>query len=178
MATSQVRMFSLINVAPEGLVVTRIPEELNPKYYDEPRIAELFHKFHGQCLGLKIRLSKELVGDLGSKPLEATLKIAERLKCPVVVHTTNPPIPPAEIAGMLRPGDVYCHVFQGIRRHRLSWPDGKVCSLNPGDARSGVEYYLTLRMGGRIFHSKCMQKQAIWRTVLNPDIIGSDAHES
>ena len=124
-ATSQVRIFSFINISPGGLICTRYAEQLDPQYYDEPRIAELFHRYRGQCLGLKIRLSKDIVGSLGSKPLEHTLQIADRLGCSVTVHTTNPPIPPDEIAAMLRPGDVYCHMYQGVGDTILG-SDGKV----------------------------------------------------
>jgi dihydroorotase len=110
---SRVRIFSYVNIAPGGLIVTRYAEELDPKYYDEPQLADLLDRHRGQCLGLKLRLSKEIVGKLGKQPLARTLEIADRLKCGITVHTTNPPIPPEEIAGMLRPGDVYCHMYQG-----------------------------------------------------------------
>ena len=145
------------------------PEEINPKYYDEPRIAELFHRHRGQCLGLKIRLSKDIVGDLGGKPLERTLQIAERLKCPVVVHTTNPPIPPEQIAGMLRPGDVYCHVYQGTG-DTIIGSDGKVRSQLFNAQRAGVLF--DTANGRKNFSFQVAQ--AALAGGFPPDIISSD----
>jgi dihydroorotase len=168
-ATSQVRVFSFVNVAPAGLIATRFPEEINPKYYDEARIAELFHRYPGKCLGLKIRLSKEIVGDLGGKPLECTLQIAERLKCPVVVHTTNPPILPEQIAGMLRPGDVYCHVYQGSGDTIIA-SDGKVRPQLFSARKAGVLFDTA---NGRKNFSFRVAKAAL-DGGFPPDIISSD----
>jgi len=59
-ATSEARIFSFMNIAPAGLIATRFAEEISPQYYDEPRIEELYYRHRGQCLGLKIRLSKDI----------------------------------------------------------------------------------------------------------------------
>jgi predicted amidohydrolase len=168
-ATSQVRVFSFINISPEGLIVTRYPEELNPQYCDEARITELFQRYRGQCVGLKIRLSKELVGDLGGRPLEHTLQLAERIGCAVTVHTTNPPIPPEAIAGMLRPGDVYCHMYQGIGE-TIVGGDGKVRPKLYDARRKGVIFDTA---NGRKNFSFRVAKAALSEGFL-PDIISSD----
>ena len=111
--TSTTRLFGFVNICSGGLIATRYSEELNPKYFDEAAIGELLSRYPGKLLGIKVRVSKEIVGSWGIKVLEATLEIAQRLNCPVVVHTTNPVVAPEKIAAMLRPGDVYCHAHQG-----------------------------------------------------------------
>jgi len=168
-AVSQVRIFSFINISPGGLICTRYAEQLDPQYYDEPRIAELFHRYRGQCLGLKIRLSKEIVGSLGSEPLERTLQIADRLGCSVTVHTTNPPVPPDEIAGMLRPADVYCHMYQGVGDTILG-SDGKVRAGLYDARRRGVVFDSA---NGRKNFSFCVAREALAEG-FPPDIISSD----
>jgi len=168
-AASQVRIFSFINISPEGLIVSRYPEQLNPSHYDEARITELFHRYQGQCLGLKIRLSKEIVGGLGGKPLERTLQIAERLGCAITVHTTNPPVPPEEIAKMLRPRDVYCHMYQGSG-DTIIGADGKVRPKLYDARRRGVIFDTA---NGRRNFSFRVAKAALDEGFL-PDIISSD----
>jgi dihydroorotase len=168
-ATSQARIFSFINISPAGLVCSRYAEELNPQYYDEPRLAELFQKYRAQCLGLKIRLSKETAGPLGSKPLECTLRIAERLGCGVTVHTTNPPVPPEEIARMLRPADVYCHMYQGAGE-TLTDRDGKVRPGLHEARRRGVVFDTA---NGRKNFSLRIARAALAEGFA-PDIISSD----
>ena len=166
---SQVRILSFVNISPGGLIATRYAEELNPSYYDEPRIAELLRRYPGQCLGLKIRLSKELVGALGSKPLECTLQIAERLGCAVTVHTTNPPIAPDEIAAMLRAGDVYCHVYQGSG-DTIIGANGK---LRPGLDQARQRGVIFDTANGRKNFSLRVAEKALDEGFL-PDIISSD----
>ena len=112
-ARSVVRIKSFLHVSPAGLTTVRYPENADPCYYDPVRAAELFARYRGELLGLKIRQSRSIVGALGLAPLRATLQMAESLGCPVVVHVTDPPGSSGEIADLLRPGDVFCHVFHG-----------------------------------------------------------------
>jgi dihydroorotase len=168
-AVSQVRIFSFVNISPAGLIATRYPEQLDPRFYDEPRIAELFHRYRGQCLGLKIRLSREIVGTLGSKPLESTLQIANRLGCAVTVHTTNPPIPPEQIAAMLRPGDVYCHMYHGVG-DTIIGSEGKIPAGFYDARKRGVLFDTA---NGRKNFSLRIAKAALAEGFL-PDIISSD----
>jgi dihydroorotase len=166
---SRVRLFSFINIAPDGLIVTRLVEELDPRHYDEPRIAELLDRYRGQCLGLKLRFSKELVGDLGAKPLDRTLEVAERLKCMLTVHTTNPPMTPEDIAGRLRPGDVYCHMYQGTGA-TIVGSNGRVGARLLAARRAGVIFDTA---NGRMNFSFRVAQAALADGFL-PDIISSD----
>jgi dihydroorotase len=112
--TSQLRTFAYLHASPAGLAtLVRCLEPVDPKLYDEKRVSHLLETYKSHLVGLKIRQSKEIVGDLGVEPLAATIRIAEKIGCRVVVHTTNPPGEVEEILSLLRPGDVYTHVFQG-----------------------------------------------------------------
>jgi predicted amidohydrolase len=168
-ATSKVRLFAFINICSAGLIATRYPEELNPKYYDEAAIGELLNRYRGKALGIKVRASKELVGELGIKPLEATLEIARRLNCPVVVHTTNPAASPEKIAGMLRPGDVYCHAHQG-EGETIIGANGKVRPALFDAQKAGVVFDAC---NGRNNFSFKVAQAALADGFL-PDVISSD----
>lgn len=167
--TSRMRIFSFMNVSPVGLPTIRYHEELNPKYYDEENIFKLYNQHPGQCLGLKLRLSKEVVGELGSKPLESTLQIAQRLGCPIVVHTTNPAVPPETIASMLRPGDVYCHVHQGLGETIIA-SNGMVRPSLYDAQKDGVIFDAA---NGRINFSFLVAKAALSQGFL-PNVISTD----
>ena len=54
-----------------------------------------------------------LVPDGDATPLLETLKLADEIGCNVVVHITNPAVDCETLAGILRPGDIFCHCFQG-----------------------------------------------------------------
>ncbi len=170
MATSQVRLFSFDQCRTGGsgrhASSRRAQSEILRRATNRRTLSQISRV---SVSGLKIRLSKELVGNLGAKPLEATLRIAERLKCPVIVHTTNPPIPPAELAGMLRPGDVYCHVYQGTG-DTIIGPDGKVVAGILKARRAGVLFDTA---NGRKNFSFTVAEAAL-ADGFEPDIISTD----
>ncbi|MCC8126026.1 MAG: amidohydrolase family protein [Clostridiales bacterium] len=87
-------------------------EESNSAYYRVDEIKELFEKFSRKLVGLKTRASKGFIDS--EKPLFAAIEMAENIGCPLVVHANDPVISMEELAGMLRPGDILCHVYHGI----------------------------------------------------------------
>ena len=124
-AFSQTRVVSLVNVAVTGLITLRYHEDVNPKFYDVDGLKALFAKYPGQLMGLKVRQSRDIVGTLGLEPLKATLAMAGEIGCRVVVHVTDPPCHLSEIAEMLRPGDIFCHVCHfSFRVARAAIADG------------------------------------------------------
>ncbi len=124
---SLLRLKSLINVSSTGLMSTLYDENVDPRFFDLDKLKRLFEEFSGEIVGLKLRTSKQIVGNMTSEPLEGALKIAEQMGCPLVVHVTNPSIDCGLIAKMLRPGDVFCHAYQG-RNNTILDESGKVKS--------------------------------------------------
>lgn len=113
MLTQQVRLKAFMHVCPTGLGTTQFHEEIKPEAWDKPKMARLLEKHKDTLLGLKVRFSKELVGKDGEKALRETLHLAEKFKVPVCVHSTNPATSTEALLEMLRPGDIFCHVFHG-----------------------------------------------------------------
>jgi len=113
MLTQQVRVKAFMHVCPTGLGTTQFHEEIKHGAWDKPKMARLLEKHKDTILGLKVRFSKELVGEHGEKVLRETLKLAEEFQVPVCVHTTNPATSTEALLALLRPGDIFCHVFHG-----------------------------------------------------------------
>lgn len=114
-SNSKVRIKSFLQVCSAGLVTTSYHENINPKYFNVQKMERIFHENSDNILGLKIRLSEDLVDGLGIEPLVATIKVAEKIGCPVEVHCTNLPAPTEQILNILRPGDIFEHVYQGVQ---------------------------------------------------------------
>lgn len=112
---SKVTIKSFLQVCSAGLVTTSYHECINPKYFNEEKIIRIFEENKDNIIGLKIRQSEELAEGLGIEPLKATIKIAEKIGCPVEVHCTNIPVPTSEVLKVLRPGDIFQHVYQGVK---------------------------------------------------------------
>lgn len=110
---SIVRIKSFLSVSPPGQATLQFNENQDPGCFDEERMKLLFRKYPDDILGLKVRQSKDIVGNLGMKPLEKALKVAEQLSCRVAVHTTDPFGDAGDLVNLLRPGDIFVHVYHG-----------------------------------------------------------------
>jgi predicted amidohydrolase len=168
-AFNQMRVLSLVNVSPTGLITAHYDENVNPKYYDANALKSLFAKYPGQLVGLKVRQSRDIVGELGIEPLKATVKLAEEIGCRVVVHVTDPPCQLTEIADVLRPGDVFCHVFHGTG-HTIIGDHGEVL---PGIKAARERGVIFDAANGRGHFSFAVARAAIADHFL-PDVISSD----
>lgn len=109
---SKLTVKAYLNVCSTGL--DSLPEHMEdvaPEHYDSGAIRELFEEYGSDLLGLKLRTSSEIVGELGYEPLRQTVRLAESLGLSVMVHCTNPPGEMRELVGYLRSGDVMTHMY-------------------------------------------------------------------
>ena len=113
LAQKQVRAYTFLNISPMGQMGSGLNENLDPALTDEAGIQRLIESYPGEIRGLKVRISRSIVGSYGSAPLKRALKLGARFGLPVCVHCTDPCIPMAEFAAMLRPGDILCHLYHG-----------------------------------------------------------------
>jgi len=166
---SQVRIFANLHVSPAGLTTTRHPEPVDPKIFDLDLSRSLIQKQSGRLLGLKIRQSKRIVGNLGLEPLRATVQMADAIGCRVVVHTTDPPSTTEDLASILRSGDVYTHMYQGNGSTIVS-DKGKVFQGIQAARNRGVLFDTA---DGRVHYAFSIAKAAL-ADGFEPDIISSD----
>ncbi len=109
---SKLTIRAYLNVCSTGLSsLPRKMEEVAPESYDPHAIAELFAQYGSRLEGLKLRTSREIVGELGYRPLRETVNLAEQLGVPVMIHCTNPPGTMDELLSYLRKGDVLTHMY-------------------------------------------------------------------
>lgn len=114
-----------LNVSATGLASLPAAENVDPAKFDRPGIREMAERYPDRIVGLKVRTSKEVVGELGYGPVRGAVELGEELNLPVMVHCTNPPGPMNELLDMLRPGDVLTHMYQNTG-HTILGPEGSV----------------------------------------------------
>jgi dihydroorotase len=168
-ARSMVRILALLNVSPAGLACVRYPENVDPHHYDLAASTRLFQKYRGELVGLKVRQGKAIVGGFGLEPLRATIRMADQLACPVVVHTTDAPCSQAELVDVLRPGDVFCHVFHGTGETIFA-PDGTILPAITNARTRGVIFDAAHGWSNFSFASA---QRALQQGFL-PDVISTD----
>ena len=125
-ALSETRVLSYLLVASGGQVTSAYPENLDPEKFQEQRILDCFAKYGKEIVGLKTRISKNIIApELAEKSLRRTVEIAEKAKTRVIVHVTDCSMPLDKLAAILRPDDVICHIYQGKSNNCLD-AQGKV----------------------------------------------------
>jgi len=109
---SIMRIYSTLNVAPAGLATLPYSlESVDPNLFQPEKTIALFEKYNKYIIGLKIRQNKEVAGKLGLAPLESAVKMADKIGCRIVVHTTNSPGNTEDLVALLRKGDIFTHMY-------------------------------------------------------------------
>ncbi len=170
-AMSEVRIMSCLLVASGGQSNDRYPENLDPSYFDEGKILELFSRHRDNLVALKTRLSRGIISpELARLSLIRTIEIAEKAGVRVVVHVTDCSLPLDEVAGMLRQGDVMCHIYHGRGENICLGKNGQVL---PGLLKARERGVLFDASNGRSNFDIEICRKAIEQG-FTPDIISSD----
>lgn len=127
MSFSDVRILNMLLMGSGGQTTNQYPERLEERYFDRDKIRALFRTYPDNLVGLKLRLSADIIGENeAEKSLRATVAVAEELGCNICVHITDPAMDLEKLAGMLRRKDVICHVYQGKGRETILDENGAV----------------------------------------------------
>ena len=166
---SKMHIFANLNISTQGLITSTYPENLEPQYVNVSAIDRLFHKYPNILQGIKVRISKELVGSLGMLPLEKALEVSEKLGVKISAHTTNPPVNIAELVKYFRKGDIYSHVFQQ-QGFNIIDKNGKIYTELLNARQKGVIFDAA---DGRVHYSLSNIKAALAQQFY-PDLISTD----
>lgn len=175
-AQSLVRVKGFLTVYGGGQLDPKLCEDFNPALYNVDKMERVIDANRANILGLKIRLSKGVVPtETGADYLRAAVQLAEDLNARlgtalrVCVHTTNSPVTAGELADCLRPGDIFCHCFQGAG-NPIAGEDGAIDPLVLKARARGVIFDAANGKGN--FGLKAAQR-ALAAGFL-PDIISTD----
>ncbi len=144
-------------------------ENPDPDLFNQDRIAWLCDKYRDCIVALKLRQSMEIVGALGLEPLKASLRIAEKVGLRLVVHISNSPGDVEDTLELLRPGDVFCHMYHQKGKTILD-EEGRILPAVIEARKRGVLFDMA---HGSMQFSGAVAKAAIDQGVL-PDIVSSD----
>ncbi len=107
------RLLAFVHVALHG-VQKRPPTELRDiTYADAERAAETIRENPDVAVGVKVRMSSQIVGHNGHEALRRAINAAVLAAGRLMVHIGGSPIPLEEILNALRPGDIVTHCFTG-----------------------------------------------------------------
>lgn len=166
---SKLRMKAFLNLSTAGIIEHPLPENVDPAHFDPERIKEVVIRSREEIMGLKIRISQEIVGGLGIRPLVRALEIAEELSLPLMVHPTDPPCKMQEILTLLRPEDILSHSYHNTG-HTLLDSSGHICQ----EAWEARERGVLFDVANDRRHFGFSTAEAAISDGFLPDIISSD----
>ena len=163
--SSRLRIKSYIAYSNYGIM--NHPESYEIQDVNHERIAYFVNKYPGTILGLKLLMVQPSVNDI--EPLKRVIKLAEELSVGVCVHVQASVVSMDDIAGILRPGDIFCHAFHGKNETILN-KSGNVSSEVRKAKERGVVFDMC---NGNNNFSFCVAQKAMEQGIY-PDVISSD----
>jgi dihydroorotase len=168
---SETRIFAMLNISSSGMISPVVGELEDIRQADVQKAVRVCEKNKDVIMGIKVRLSKHLVGANGVVPLKRAKEASEATGRPIMVHIGDTPGPLGEILNKMRKGDILTHCFTGL-------PHGIVDSRGDviPEARSAVERGVIFDVGhGQGSFSFGIAKKALEQGV-EPRTISSDLH--
>ena len=134
---ARLRAFALLHVSGMGMLTDHVGESQDLRWLDPAAAAVIAADNRDYVLGIKVRLDVNRVGPSGLEPLRRAEQVGETLRQPVMAHVGKTPAPLADVAALMRPGDIITHCFHGWQ-HGVLDDNGKVFAELRQAAERGV----------------------------------------
>jgi dihydroorotase len=166
------RIFAFVNISTIGLAGFPVGESLNLDYDELDAAARTVAENREIALGVKVRISRNVVGGNGLEPLKRGILAAERagVGARVMCHIGDAPGDLSALLDLLRPGDILTHAYSGAGNNVVQ--GGKVLPAALEAKRRGV--IIDVGHGGGSF-DYTVAEPALDQGLV-PDSISSDLH--
>lgn len=171
-AQARSRIFAFVHISRIGLAGFPVGETLNIDYADVDAAAKTVAENADVALGVKVRMSKNVVGAHGLEPLVRAIAAAERAGpgFRVQCHIGDAPGKLPAVLDLLRPGDILTHAYSGAGNNVVQ--DGRLLPAALAAKQRGV--IIDVGHGGGSFDYTVAEPAMAQGLV--PDTISSDIH--
>jgi dihydroorotase len=172
MARSRTRLLGFVHIANFGLAGFPVGEMLNIDNAIVELAAKTAVENRDVCLGIKVRMTTEVVGNNGLEPLKRAVQAAEMAGpwAKVMCHIGNAPGNIEAVLDLLRPGDILTHAFSGAGNNTVQ--NGRVVPAALRAKQRGV--VIDVGHGGGSFDYTVFEPAR--DQGFGPDTISSDIH--
>lgn len=108
---AQTHVYSFLNISKIGLI--RQNELADMQDIDVALFDKTLAKYPHFIIGIKVRMSRSVVGENGILPLIKAKEMQRKTGLPLMIHVGNNPPELDEIADLLTKGDIITHCFNG-----------------------------------------------------------------
>ncbi len=168
---SATRIVPFLNIGATGMVSPDVGELEEIRHIDRAAALRTIEAHRDLIRGVKVRLSRDLVGANARVALKTARETGEAAGLPIMVHVGDTPVPLAEILDELRPGDVITHCYHG-REEGILDTRGMVIQAARRAAARGVLFDVGHGKGSFSFR---VARQALSQG-FRPGTISSDLH--
>jgi dihydroorotase len=169
---SRTRLFGFVNICRTGLSGYPAGELRDLALLDPYAAARTARMFEFVCLGIKVRMTRFIVGENGLEPLRRAIQAAELSDTRVMVHIYDIPGTLPDLLAMLRPGDIVTHMYMGTQNGILD-DAGAVIPAARAARDRGILF--DVGHGSKAGFSLGVAQAAIRQGFL-PDTISTDLH--
>jgi dihydroorotase len=168
---SATRIYALLNISSMGMISPHVGELEDIRFANVEKAIDVIEKNRDIIQGVKVRMSKNIVGKNDKHPLLLAKRVSEAVKMPLMVHPGNTPMPLSEILTELTNQDILTHCFHG-NAHGILDAQGTVLNSVIEAVKRGI----VLDVGhGRGSFSFDVARSALSQGV-TPQTISSDLH--
>jgi len=173
---SATRIRAFLHISSQGQLSRDIGELTDLRYADVKRAVEMCEKHREDIVGVKIRMSRGLVGDSGREGLKRALAVCEATGLPLMVHTNESPLSLEEMLGEMRSGDILTHCFHDSNTGLLDG-DGRVRPTARRALKQGVLFDVGHGAGSFSFSvAEAALKQGVMAGTISSDLHRYNLH--
>jgi dihydroorotase len=168
---ARTRILPFLNIGGTGMVAPDVGELCHTEFIDKAAALRAIEAHRDLIQGIKVRLSRDIVGDNARVALTTALEASEAAALPIMVHVGDTPLPLVTILDELRPGDVLTHCYHG-REEGVLDGKGQVLAAARRAADRGVHFDVGHGRGSFAF---AVARRALAQG-FRPGTISSDLH--
>jgi dihydroorotase len=177
---TRTRLYAFVHIAVTGLTPFPVAELYNIDFAQVDMAAKTIAENADICLGVKVRMSENVIAKHGTEPLKRAILACERsgTAAKIMCHIGGVETPKlmSDILDLLRPGDVLTHAFSGFvnlaNANTNIVQDGKLLPAALAAKQRGVVFDVG-HGGGSFDYTIC---EAAIQQGAGPDTISSDIH--
>jgi dihydroorotase len=168
-ARARTRVFALLNISKIGLADSNEYSDL--RFVDPDLAAKTIDAHRDVILGVKVRLTPDIVGGRDLEVLRRARQAADATKLPIMAHIGGGASPLERTLELMRPGDIVTHALHG-RTGQILDPGGRLLPAVAEAQRRGVVMDIGHGSGNLSFAVAERTAAIGWF----PDTISSDIH--
>ena len=168
---SATRIKAFLHISSQGQLSADIGELTDLRYANVKQAVRICEQYRDDIVGVKIRMSRGLVGDNGREGFKRAKAVCEATNLPLMVHPNDSPMSLEEMLTEMREGDLLTHCFHASSTGVLD-VDGRVRPVVRQALRRGVLFDLGHGAGSFSFD---VAEKALEQEV-KPGTISSDLH--